>query len=160
MCLLIVRVQRSSPRQHASIHPCLVSLLFIPSLYSSFNSKDISFTCLLCCTLHIKFYALRNILPGAIYCHLLCLCHVVGIVLCMYASFHCYNCYYSRTSEQRTLWERVFCPLFGGCPYLGGLLYFDIIIMSTMLKLLWMNFMLSVSESNSHVVLSVLLMHA
>ena len=67
---------------------------------------------------------------------------------------------YSRTSEQRTLWERVFCPLFGGCPYLGGSLYFYIIIMSTMLKLLWMNFMLSVSESNSHVVLSVLLMHA
>ena len=64
---------------------------------------------------------------------------------------------YSRTSEQRTLWERVFCPLFGGCPYLRGSLYFDIIIMSTMLKLLWMNFML---ESNSHVVLSVLLMHA
>ena len=27
---------------------------------------------------------------------------------------------YSRTSEQRTLWERVFCPLFRGCPYLGG----------------------------------------
>ena len=27
---------------------------------------------------------------------------------------------YSRTSEQRTHWERVFCPLFGGCPYLGG----------------------------------------
>ena len=34
MCLLIVRVQRSSPRQHASIHPGLVSFLFIPSLYS------------------------------------------------------------------------------------------------------------------------------
>ena len=27
---------------------------------------------------------------------------------------------YSGTSKQRTLWERVFCPLFGGCPYLGG----------------------------------------
>ena len=26
----------------------------------------------------------------------------------------------SRTSEQRTLWEGIFCPLFGGCPYLGG----------------------------------------
>ena len=25
--------------------------------------------------------------------HLLCLCRVVGIVLCMYANFHCYNCY-------------------------------------------------------------------
>ena len=34
MCLLIVRVQRSSPRQHASIHPGLMSLLFIPSLLS------------------------------------------------------------------------------------------------------------------------------
>ena len=29
-------------------------------------------------------------------------------------------CSYSRTSQQRTLWERIFCPLFGGCPYLGG----------------------------------------
>ena len=27
---------------------------------------------------------------------------------------------YSRTSEERTLWEQRFCPLFGGCPYLGG----------------------------------------
>ena len=51
---------------------------------------------------------------------------------------------YSRTSDQRTRWERVFCPLFGGCPYLGGSLYFDIIINSTMFKLLWMNFILSV----------------
>ena len=32
---------------------------------------------------------------------------------------------YSRTSEQRTLWERVFCPFFGGCPYLGGSPCFD-----------------------------------
>ena len=30
------------------------------------------------------------------------------------------NTDYSRISEQRTLWEWVFCPLFGGCPYLGG----------------------------------------
>ena len=42
---IVIRVQRSSPRQHASIHPGLVSLLFIPSLYS--KSKDFSFTCLL-----------------------------------------------------------------------------------------------------------------
>ena len=27
---------------------------------------------------------------------------------------------YSGTSEERTLWERHFCPFFGGCPYLGG----------------------------------------
>ena len=26
--------------------------------------------------------------------HLLCLSRVVGIVLCMYANIHCYNCYY------------------------------------------------------------------
>ena len=32
---------------------------------------------------------------------------------------------YSRAYEQRTLWERAFCPLFGGCPYLGGLPLFD-----------------------------------
>ena len=31
---------------------------------------------------------------------------------------------YSRTSEERTLWEQAFCPLFGGCPYLGGSLIF------------------------------------
>ena len=29
-----------------------------------------------------------------LFTHLLCLCRVVGIVLCMYANFHCYNCYY------------------------------------------------------------------
>ena len=34
---------------------------------------------------------------------------------------------YSRASEQRTLWERAVCPLFGGCPYLGGLPLFDYI---------------------------------
>ena len=27
---------------------------------------------------------------------------------------------YSGTSEERTLWERHFCPFFGGCPSLGG----------------------------------------
>ena len=27
-----------------------------------------------------------------LFTHLLCLCRVVGIVLCMYANFHCYNC--------------------------------------------------------------------
>ena len=33
---------------HALSHPCLVSLLFIPSLYSTFfNSKNFLFTCLL-----------------------------------------------------------------------------------------------------------------
>ena len=37
-----------------------------------------------------------------------------------------------------------FFVLFGGCPYLGGSPYFDIIIISTMFKVLWMNFMLSV----------------
>ena len=26
----------------------------------------------------------------------------------------------SQTSEQRTLWKLIFCPLFGSCPYLGG----------------------------------------
>ena len=29
-----------------------------------------------------------------LFTHLLCLCRVVGIVLCMYANFNCYNCYY------------------------------------------------------------------
>ena len=36
---------------------------------------------------------------------------------------------YSRASEQRTIWEQAFCPLFGGCPYLGGSLRFDCIIL-------------------------------
>ena len=27
---------------------------------------------------------------------------------------------YSGTSEERTIWKQRFCPLFGGCPYLGG----------------------------------------
>ena len=27
---------------------------------------------------------------------------------------------YSGTSEERTLWERHFCPFLGGCPSLGG----------------------------------------
>ena len=27
---------------------------------------------------------------------------------------------YSKTSEERTLWDRGLCPLFGGCPLLGG----------------------------------------
>ena len=27
---------------------------------------------------------------------------------------------YSGTSEERTIWEQRFCPLFRGCPYLGG----------------------------------------
>ena len=31
---------------------------------------------------------------------------------------------YSGTSEERTLWERYFCPLFRGCPLLGGCLIF------------------------------------
>ena len=31
----------------------------------------------------------------------------------------------SRTSEQNTLWEQVFCPLFGGCPYLGGSIVYN-----------------------------------
>ena len=38
---------------HALSHPCLVSLLFIPSLYSTFfNSKNFLFTCLLLFLLH------------------------------------------------------------------------------------------------------------
>ena len=27
---------------------------------------------------------------------------------------------YSETSEEGTLWDRSVCPLFGGCPFLGG----------------------------------------
>ena len=42
---------------------------------------------------------------------------------------------YSRTSEQRTLWERVYCPFFGGCPYLGGSPYYEFISSSKMLNM-------------------------
>ena len=31
---------------------------------------------------------------------------------------------YSKTSEERTLWDRGLCPLFGGCPLLGGCPFF------------------------------------
>ena len=72
------------------------SFLYHPYI-PSFKSKDFSFTCLLfffCCTLHIsseEYIAWGYLL---LFTHLLCLCRVVGIVLCMYANFHCYNCYY------------------------------------------------------------------
>ena len=31
---------------------------------------------------------------------------------------------YSKTSEERTLWDRGLCPLFRGCPPLGGCPFF------------------------------------
>ena len=34
---------------------------------------------------------------------------------------------YSQTSKERTFWEQAFCPLFGGCPYLGGSLNYIIV---------------------------------
>ena len=49
-------------------------------------------------------------------------CVSVRACLCVYIL-----CIYSQASEQRTLWEWAFCPLFGGCPYLGGLPLFDYI---------------------------------
>jgi len=45
---------------------------------------------------------------------------------------------YSRTSEQRTLWEWVFCPFFGGCPYLEGSPYFDILCIYIISKMFQM----------------------
>ena len=62
------------------------SFLYHPYI-PSFKSKDFSFTCLLsffCCTLHIsseEYIAWGYLL---LFTHLLCLCHVVGSVLCMY----------------------------------------------------------------------------
>ena len=92
MCLLISRVLRLSPWQHPSIHPCLVSLLFIPSLYSTF---------LFLAAHWVIFFTLRNniILPEAVCC---CLPtpYFYAVLLelrynvCMHTNFHCYNCYY------------------------------------------------------------------
>ena len=65
------------------------SFLYHPYI-PSFKSKDFSFTCLLsffCCTLHNsseEYIAWGYLL---LFTHLLCLCHVVGSVLCMYANF-------------------------------------------------------------------------
>ena len=42
---------------------------------------------------------------------------------------------YSQASEQRILWERAFCPLFGGCPYLGSVPHFDLKVMGDSLHL-------------------------
>ena len=72
-----------------SLSPSFLYHTYIPS----FKLKDFSFTynCLLssffCWTLHIKFYALRNILPGAIYMYC-CLHTCVYVVL----SELCYVC--------------------------------------------------------------------
>ena len=34
---------------------------------------------------------------------------------------------YSETSEEGTLWEPFLCPLFGGCPFLGGWSLFSVL---------------------------------
>ena len=47
---------------------------------------------------------------------------------------------YSRTSEQRTLWDRGLCPLFGGCPLFRGCLMFTLypsIVWFKPLQLTW-----------------------
>ena len=54
-------------------------------------------------------------------------CIAIVYFLLVVASLVGLYCIYSRTSEQRTLWEQAFCPFFRGCPYLRGLLYFDFI---------------------------------
>ena len=47
-----------------------------------------------------------------LFTHLLCLCRVVGIVLCMYANFHCYNCSYGPvTGILKRLPEAICCCL-------------------------------------------------
>ena len=83
---------RGEQEEYTFIPVLSPSFLYHPYI-PSFISKDFSFTCLLSFFFAAHcILALRNILPGAIYCcftHLLCLCHVVGSVLCMYANFHC-----------------------------------------------------------------------
>ena len=65
---------------------CLLPFYTIP-IFPLLNRKDFSFTCLLsffCCTLHIsseEYIAWGYLL---LFTHLLCLCRVVGSVLCMY----------------------------------------------------------------------------
>ena len=68
---------------HHSFRSCLLPFYTI----LIFPLSNRSFTCLLsffCCTLHIKFYTLRNIiLPGAIYCCLhTCCVYVVLSEVC------------------------------------------------------------------------------
>ena len=41
---------------------------------------------------------------------------------------------YSGTSKERTFWERHFCPLFRGCPLLGGCLIFALYPPPRMIK--------------------------
>ena len=52
---------------------------------------------------------------------------------------------YSKTSEERTLWDRGLCPLFGGCPPLGGCPFFTSkpysVCLKCILVILW-DFML------------------
>ena len=66
------------------------SFLYHPYI-PSFKSKDFSFTCLLSflaahCILSSEEYIAWGYL--LLFTHLLCLCRVVGSVLCMYANFH------------------------------------------------------------------------
>ena len=71
------------------------SFLYHPYI-PSFKSKDFSYLApfFFCCTLHINLCSEEYIPWGylLLFTHLLCLCRVVGIVLWMYANFHCYNC--------------------------------------------------------------------
>ena len=69
------------------------SFLYHPYI-PSFKSKDFSFTCLLSFfLLHTAYYSEEYYIAWGyllLFTHLLCLSRVVGIVLCMYANFHCY----------------------------------------------------------------------
>ena len=40
---------------------------------------------------------------------------------------HTLIAHYSQTSEEGTLWDRSLCPLFGGCPFLGGWSLFSVL---------------------------------
>ena len=94
-CDKISRILGLSPWPHPSIHPCLVSFLYYPYI-PSLKSIHLLVSFLFWMYTAYYIYSLRNILPEAIW-HLLFLCRVIGIVLCMYANFeilHCYNCEY------------------------------------------------------------------
>ena len=78
-----------------SSRSCLPPFYTIP-IFPLLNRKIFHLLVSFLFLLHTAYYSEEYIAWGylLLFTHLLCLCRVVGIVLCMYANFHCYNCYY------------------------------------------------------------------
>ena len=78
-----------------SSRSCLPPFYTIP-IFPLLNRKIFHLLVSFLFLLHTAYYSEEYIAWGylLLFTHLLCLCRVVGIVLCMYANFHCYTCYY------------------------------------------------------------------